>query len=134
VLVELMRVELRVTPTEADGWLNVVFRGPAGRREDVSHVWLVPQPGGAWELECQMEKAVASPTLVLLLAPARVAGLTVYDCDGRLKEVRTAEDLPFTEADGRYYLACRRRFSDLADARAWLARHATLLLALARDE
>jgi hypothetical protein len=40
----------------------------------------------------------------------------------------------FTEADGRYYLACRRRFSDLADARAWLARHATLLLALARDE
>jgi hypothetical protein len=129
-----MRVELRPNPAEADGWLRVVFLRPDGGPEPVAHVWLVPAPGGAWELECQVEKAPGSPDLVPLLAPARAAGLTVYDVAGRLQEIRTAQDLPAAEADGRYSLACRRRFASLDEARAWLDRHGALLLALARDE
>jgi hypothetical protein len=131
---ELMSVELRADPAEADGWLHVVFLGPAGVPEDVAHVWLVPQSQGAWELEGQVEKVAGSAGLVSLLAPARAAGLTVYDCDGHWKEIRTAEDLPFAEADGRSSLVCRRRFVSLDEARAWLEPHGALLLALARDE
>lgn len=129
-----MRVDLRANPAEVDGWLNVVFLSPEGLAEDVARVWLVPQPQGAWELECQVEKCIGSPTLLSRLAPARAAGIAVYDADGHWKEVRTTEDLPFTEADGRSSLVGRRRFASLDEAHAWLNRHGALLFALAKDE
>ena len=92
-------------------------------------IWAARPRAGAGPLQNSMLS-----DLVPLPAPARAAGLTVYDVEGHLKEIRTADDLPFAEADGRYYLACRRRFASLAEARAWLTRYGALLLALARDE